>query len=97
MQSDEIADLLAPFGASVVVGGQAQEEAQLFAELIGALLGLATIFIVLAWVFSSYTRPFVVLLVIPFGIVGAVLDIGPWACRSRSCLIFPSLASQALW
>ncbi len=77
MQSPEIAALLAPFGAELVVGGQAEQEAQFFADLmLGAIIGLATIFIVLAWVFSSYTRPFVVLMVIPFGIVGAV--VGHW-------------------
>ena len=77
MQSQEIADLVAPFGASTVVGGQARQEADFLGELfIGGLLGLVTIFVILAWVFSSYTRPFVVLLVIPFGIVGAVF--GHW-------------------
>jgi multidrug efflux pump subunit AcrB len=30
-------------------------------------------YIVLAWVFASFTRPFAVMLVIPFGLIGAVL------------------------
>ena len=37
------------------------------------MIGLALIYIILAWVFASFTRPFAVMLVIPFGLVGAVL------------------------
>ena len=78
MSSQEISDLLAPFGASVVVGGAAEQEAVFYNELkIGGVLGLIMMFLILAWVFSSYTRPLVVLLVIPFGIVGAI--VGHWA------------------
>ncbi len=40
---------------------------------IGAALGLAAIYIILAWVFASYTRPFVVMSVIPLGFVGATI------------------------
>ena len=40
---------------------------------LGAIVGLAAIYVILAWVFSSYTRPFVVMAVIPFGVVGAVI------------------------
>ena len=42
----------------------------------GALIGLAAIYIILAWVFASYTRPLVVMSVIPLGFVGATL--GHW-------------------
>jgi len=38
----------------------------------GALLALAMIYIVLAWVFGSYGWPLVVMAIIPFGIVGAL-------------------------
>ena len=42
----------------------------------GAMLGLAGIYIILAWVFSSYFRPFAVIAIIPLGFVGATL--GHW-------------------
>ncbi|HKK35893.1 MAG TPA: efflux RND transporter permease subunit, partial [Paracoccaceae bacterium] len=35
-------------------------------------LGLIGIFVALAWVFASWTRPLVVLLAVPFGLVGVV-------------------------
>ncbi len=38
----------------------------------GGLLGLCLIYIVLAWVFSSYGWPLVVMAIIPFGLVGAI-------------------------
>jgi multidrug efflux pump subunit AcrB len=44
-----------------------------FASLpIGFLGSLAGIFVVLAWLFGSYTQPFAVMLAIPFGIIGVV-------------------------
>ena len=54
--------------------GKAEEQAQTLADMrFGALIGLSAIYIILAWVFGSYTRPLVVMVVIPFGLVGAIL------------------------
>ncbi|MGR8949495.1 MAG: efflux RND transporter permease subunit [Gammaproteobacteria bacterium] len=53
--------------------GRAEEQRETSADMrFGAILGLAFIYIILAWVFASYTRPFVVMSVIPLGFVGAV-------------------------
>ncbi|TCK99326.1 multidrug efflux pump subunit AcrB [Shimia isoporae] len=38
----------------------------------GLILCLAGIYLVLAWVFSSWTRPMVVMAIIPFGLVGTI-------------------------
>ncbi|WP_276718402.1 efflux RND transporter permease subunit [Pseudooceanicola nitratireducens] len=38
----------------------------------GAILVMVGIYLVLAWVFSSWTRPMVVMAIIPFGLVGTV-------------------------
>jgi multidrug efflux pump subunit AcrB len=43
----------------------------------GLVLGLILIYLILAWVFSSYGWPVVVMAVIPFGLTGAL--IGHWA------------------
>ena len=40
---------------------------------LGALIALSSIYIILAWIFGSYTRPFAVMVIIPFGLVGAVI------------------------
>jgi len=39
---------------------------------IGMILTLTGIYLVLAWVFSSWTRPLVVMAIIPFGLVGTI-------------------------
>ena len=41
--------------------------------LAGAIVGLLAIYIVLAWVFANFSRPVIVMAIIPFGFVGAVL------------------------
>ena len=57
--------------------GKAEEQGETLSDMsTGALVGLATIYIVLAWVFASYTRPLVVMSIIPFAVVGAIF--GHW-------------------
>ncbi len=54
--------------------GRAEERGRAFADLrLGALLALVMIYIILAWVFGSYSRPLAVMAIVPFGIVGAIL------------------------
>ena len=53
--------------------GRAEEQANAFSDFrIGLIVALSAIYIILAWVFASYTRPIVVMAVIPFGLIGAV-------------------------
>ena len=62
------------YGITYRYSGRAEERAEAFSDLqTGALIALAVIYIVLAWVFASYWRPIAVMLIIPFGIVGAVI------------------------
>ncbi|MGI9484676.1 MAG: efflux RND transporter permease subunit [Geminicoccaceae bacterium] len=69
-----IAEIAARYGLDYRFAGKAEEQAETFADIrIGAMLALALIYIILAWVFASFTRPFAVMLVIPFGLIGAVL------------------------
>jgi multidrug efflux pump subunit AcrB len=54
--------------------GKAEEQAQTLADIrLGAVFALILIYIILAWVFASFTRPFAVMAVIPLGLIGAVL------------------------
>ncbi|PLX34385.1 MAG: acriflavin resistance protein [Hyphomicrobiales bacterium] len=53
--------------------GRSEDRREAFADLkLGGLIALVLIFLVLAWVFASYSRPFIVMLIIPFGIVGTI-------------------------
>ncbi|MDX1542109.1 MAG: efflux RND transporter permease subunit, partial [Geminicoccaceae bacterium] len=54
--------------------GKAEEQTRTLADIrTGAVIGLALIYIILAWVFASFARPLAVMLVIPFGLIGAVI------------------------
>ncbi|MBO6827802.1 MAG: efflux RND transporter permease subunit, partial [Sneathiella sp.] len=53
--------------------GKAEEQADTLADMqLGAMIGLTAIYLILAWVFASYSRPVVVMSIIPFGLVGAI-------------------------
>jgi multidrug efflux pump subunit AcrB len=65
------------YGISISFKGKAEEQARALGDFrTSLLLALSGIYIILAWVFSSYTRPLVVMAVIPFGLIGVVL--GHW-------------------
>jgi multidrug efflux pump subunit AcrB len=74
LKADGIDKLAARYGLTVRYAGKAEEEARTFGDMgLGAIIGLAAIYIILAWVFSSYVRPIVVMSVIPLGFVGATI------------------------
>jgi multidrug efflux pump subunit AcrB len=53
--------------------GRAEDQDATMADMKrGAIFAFFMIYIVLAWVFSSYAKPLVVMSVIPFGLVGAI-------------------------
>ena len=74
LEASGLQQLADRFGINYRYSGRDEERREAFADLqTGALMALAVIYIVLAWVFASYWRPIAVMLIIPFGVVGAVL------------------------
>ncbi|MEX0311198.1 MAG: efflux RND transporter permease subunit [Tateyamaria sp.] len=55
-----------------------QENDFLNDSLTGLILCLTGIYLVLAWVFASWTRPIVVMAIIPFGLVGTIYGHHLW-------------------
>jgi len=55
-----------------------QEDEFLRDSMTGLMLVLTGIYLVLAWVFSSWTRPIVVMAIIPFGLVGTIYGHALW-------------------
>ena len=54
--------------------GRDLEQKETFADMkIGSIIGLLLIYIILVWVFKSWTRPFSIMIMIPFAFIGAVL------------------------
>jgi len=65
------------YGIDIGFKGKADEQQAAVADtLIALIIAIVTIYIILAWVFSSYTTPFIVMSIIPFGFIGAMF--GHW-------------------
>lgn len=61
-------------GLSIRLRGEAEETEETFGSMIrGAVIGSLAIFIVLSFAFRSYIEPFIVLLAVPLGVMGAIV------------------------
>jgi len=77
LKETTLADLESKYGLRYSVEGQSARQAETLGDMkVGLLIGLSMIYIVLAWVFASYGWPLVVMMGIPFGLVGAIM--GHW-------------------
>lgn len=80
----ELREVLIPqieerYGVATRLAGLAeQEQAFLGDAMTGFILCLLGIYLVLAWIFGSWTRPMVVMAIIPFGLVGAIWGHALW-------------------
>jgi multidrug efflux pump subunit AcrB len=67
------------FGVAWELSGLAEDERSFLGDAaVGFGLCLLGIYLALAWIFSSWGRPFVVMAVIPFGLVGAIWGHAVW-------------------
>ena len=74
LRQDGVFELAAAEGLHARFAGKAEEQADTFKDMgVGAIIGVILMYIVLAWVFGSFARPFAVMAIIPFGFVGAAL------------------------
>ncbi len=72
-------DLAADFGVGYHLAGLSEQEDEFLSDaLVGLTAALVGIYVVLAWIFSSWTRPIVVMSVIPFGLIGAIHGHAAW-------------------
>ena len=77
LQETVIPQIVSTYGLQVTYKGKAEEERETTADMKqGGMLALVMIYIILAWVFGSYSWPLAVMMVIPFGICGAIF--GHW-------------------
>jgi len=77
LQQLTLPELASKYGIRYSVEGRSASQRETFADMkIGALIALTLMYLVLAWVFSSYGWPLLVMLTIPLGLIGAV--IGHW-------------------
>ncbi|WP_050528105.1 efflux RND transporter permease subunit [Pseudorhodobacter aquimaris] len=73
LTEDILPKLEQEFGVTTRQSGLAEQQSAFLGDaVLGLMLCLLGIYMVLAWVFASWTRPVVVMVVIPFGLIGAV-------------------------
>ena len=73
LMQDIMPALAEKYNINYSFSGRAEESGEAFKDLgTGAILAAVLIYIILAWLFSSFFRPLVVMSIIPFGFVGAV-------------------------
>lgn len=66
-------------GVTWRLSGLSQQEDEFLSDAtLGVVACLAAIYLTLAWVFSSWTRPIVVMAVIPFGMIGVIYGHLSW-------------------
>lgn len=74
LDADILPRLEARFPVSARVSGQTEEAQQTAASIeLGLLVGVALIYMLLAWIFASFTLPLVVMAAIPLSFIGAVV------------------------
>ena len=70
-------DIIIDKGHSWRLAGRSEEQSETLMDMkIGTAIGLVLIFIILSGVFSSYSRPLIVMSIIPFAALGSI--IGHW-------------------
>ncbi|MHA7777065.1 efflux RND transporter permease subunit [Roseibium sp. M-1] len=73
LQDELLPRLAAEFDVESEMSGLAEQERSFLSDaLIGFGLCLAGIYLVLCWIFESWTRPLMIMIIIPFGSVGMI-------------------------
>lgn len=68
-----IPDIVSRFDVKADIGGLAEQEKEFLDDATtGFVACMIGIYLVLAWIFASWSRPMVILLAIPFGLVGTI-------------------------
>ncbi len=77
LRNSTLPSLSSRYGIQYSIEGRSASQRETFSDMkTGALIALLLMYLVLAWVFSSYGWPILVMMTIPLGLTGAVL--GHW-------------------
>ncbi|MBE9398740.1 efflux RND transporter permease subunit [Pontibacterium sp. N1Y112] len=77
LKAKELDTITSRYGIQASFEGANKRERRTMADMqMGVFLALTLIFIILAWVFASYTWPIAIMLAIPLGLTGAILGHG---------------------
>ncbi|MET1411912.1 efflux RND transporter permease subunit [Roseibium sp. HPY-6] len=71
LQDELLPQLAAEFDVESELGGLAEQEKSFLSDaMVGFALCLAGIYLTLCWIFESWTRPLMIMIIIPFGSIG---------------------------
>ncbi|SFG72663.1 efflux RND transporter permease subunit [Neptunomonas qingdaonensis] len=74
LESGKLDAVISKFGVVASFEGKNKNQRETLADMkFGLILALSLIYIILAWVFASYSWPMTVMLAIPLGLTGAIL------------------------
>ncbi len=74
LEKNGIRDIIEKYDLNYRYGGRIEDTTRALEDLqLGFMVSLVGIYVILAWVFASYSRPLVVMAIIPFGLVGAIV------------------------
>jgi len=74
LRANVMPDLLGQYGVGASFEGKSRDQRETLADMgTGLVIALVLIYVILAWVFASYSWPITVMLAIPLGLTGAVL------------------------
>ena len=74
------------FQAQSELAGSFETQSKTLSQMkTGAIIGLSLIYIILAWTFSSWMMPLVIITIIPFAVIGALW--GPWLLGYEASLL----------
>lgn len=73
LRADQLPQITSEFGVQASFEGRNKNQRETLADMqMGLLIAMLLIFIILSWVFSSYSWPIAVMLAIPLGLTGAI-------------------------
>ena len=79
VQDDILPRIEGAYSVSTSLSGLSEQEDDFLNDArIGLIFCLTGIFLTLAWIFQSWTRPLVVMAIIPFGLIGTIYGHAAW-------------------
>lgn len=79
LRNDLLPRIASEYGVAWRLAGLSEQEDEFLTDArLGFTLSIIGIYLTLAWIFSSWTRPVVVMAIIPFGLVGTIYGHHAW-------------------
>ena len=86
LRENELPDIAGRHGVDFSFEGQQADQKQTIADMkIGLAMAMVFIYIILTWVFASWSIPLVVMVTMPLGVIGAIL--GHWVMGAAMSIL----------